>query len=277
MPEADVGGMPVLDDADFQRISELMFRVSGIRIADTKKMLVSGRLLKRLKALKLPDFHSYVLRLQQETSHEERRLVIDLLTTNETFFFREEAHFDFLRALIADHPGASWRMWSAACSTGEEVYSLAMLMDQLLAGGGQRWHLLGSDICRHALESADSAIYPLSRAKGIPESWLRHYCLRGVGEMEGFLQIQSRLRQQVSFRCINLNQPLPGDLPLFDIVFLRNILIYFDLAGKKALLERVLTRLRPGGYLFVGHSESLYGMDLPLTPCGSAVYYREEA
>ena len=110
MPVAEIGGMPVLDDADFQRISELMFRVSGIRIAENKKMLVSGRLLKRLKALKLPDFHSYVVRLQQDSAQEERRLVIDLLTTNETFFFREEAHFDFLRALIADHPGASWRM-----------------------------------------------------------------------------------------------------------------------------------------------------------------------
>lgn len=272
----ELTGLPALEDADFQRISELMFRVSGIRIEANKKMLVSGRLLKRLKALHLADFHSYVQRLQQDSAQEERRLVVDLLTTNETFFFREEAHFDFLRALIADHPGASWRMWSAACSSGEEVYSLAMLMDQLLPGS-QRWHLLGSDICRHALETASSAIYPLSRAKGVPDAMLRRYCLRGVGEMEGFLQIQPILRQQVSFRCINLNQPLPGDLPLFDVVFLRNILIYFDQVGKKTLLDRVLNRLHPGGYLFVGHSESLYGMDLPLTPCGSAVYFREEA
>lgn len=149
-----------------------------------------------------------------------------------------------------------------------------MLLDSLLPCSNS-WSLVGSDLCRHVLETAQSGIYPLSRAKAIPEEMLRKYCLKGVGSMDGYLQIQALLRQRVSFRCINLNDALPHDMPMFDVIFLRNILIYFDQTGKRELVSRVISRLQPGGYLFIGHSESLYGLNLPLTSCGSAVYYKE--
>ena len=117
----------------------------------------------------------------------------------------------------------------------------------------------------------------MSRAQGITAEFHKRYCLKGVGELEGLLQVKQELREKVSFYCINLNTNLPADLPVFDIIFLRNILIYFDVDGKRSIVERILSRLKPGGFLFIGHSESLYGLGLPLTSCGSAVYYHEPA
>lgn len=266
--------LPQMTDTDFGQVRDLMRHVSGITMAHHKKQLVAGRLIKRLRALGLETFRDYVLLLQRPEQHEERRLAVDLLTTNETFFFREEGHFHFLRAYLLDRESSPLRIWSAACSSGEEVYSLAMLLDSLLPCSNS-WSLVGSDLCRHVLETAQSGIYPLSRAKAIPEEMLRKYCLKGVGSMDGYLQIQALLRQRVSFRCINLNDALPHDMPMFDVIFLRNILIYFDQTGKRELVSRVISRLQPGGYLFIGHSESLYGLNLPLTSCGSAVYYKE--
>ena len=263
-----------MTDTEFGQVRTLMRDVSGIIMAPHKKQLAAGRLIKRLKALGLASFREYVQLLQQPDQHEERRLAVDLLTTNETFFFREEAHFQFLRSYLMDKGGAAIKIWSAACSSGEEVYSLAMLLDSLYPGQNN-WSLIGSDLCRHVLETAQQGIYPLSRASAIPQDMLRRYCLKGVGKMDGFIQMQNSLRQRVSFRCLNLNTALPNDLPFFDIIFLRNILIYFDAAGKKSIVSNVISHLSPGGFLFIGHSESLYGLDLPLTSCGSAIYFKE--
>lgn len=266
--------LPQLSDTEFGQVQTLMRQVSGIIMADHKKQLVAGRLMKRLTALGCRNFSEYVALLQDPAQQDERRLAVDLLTTNETFFFREEAHFQFLRAVLADWDSRPLRIWSAACSSGEEVYSICMLLHELLPGRNN-WSVLGSDLCRHALDSARSGIYPMSRAQGIPPAYLKRYCLKGIGELDGLLQVRPELQNNVSFRCINLNSPLPTDLPTFDLIFLRNILIYFDQRGKKAIVENVLSRLRKGGFLFIGHSESLYGLDLPVTSCGSAVYYHE--
>ena len=266
--------LPQLSDTEFSQLQTLMRQVSGIIMADHKKQLVAGRLMKRLKALGCRNFSEYVHLLSDPGHQDERRLAVDLLTTNETFFFREEPHFQFLRAVLADWDSRPLRIWSAACSSGEEVYSIAMLLHELLPGRNN-WSLLGSDLCRHALETASVGIYPMSRAQAIPPEYLKRYCLKGVGELDGLLQVKPELQTNVSFRCINLNARLPADLPTFDLIFLRNILIYFDTSGKKAIVENVLSRLKKGGGLFIGHSESLYGLDLPVTSCGSAVYYHE--
>lgn len=268
--------LPQLSDVEFVHVQKLMQNVSGIIMANHKKQLVAGRLLKRLKALGFESFSEYVALLEDPRQQDERRLAVDLLTTNETFFFREEAHFHFLKSIITDWDRRPLSIWSAACSSGEEVYSISMLLSDLLPGYSN-WSLVGSDLCRHALDSARQGIYPMSRAQGIPAEFLKRYCLKGVGELEGLLQVKQELREKVSFYCINLNTNLPADLPVFDIIFLRNILIYFDVDGKRSIVERILSRLKPGGFLFIGHSESLYGLGLPLTSCGSAVYYHEPA
>ncbi|MGL4207671.1 MAG: CheR family methyltransferase [Aeromonadaceae bacterium] len=263
---------PELSEPDFLEIRELMSRVSGIKMAPHKRQLVAGRLLKRLREHACDSFHEYVQILKAPTSEEERRLAVDLLTTNETFFFREEGHFRYLGRWLEGRTTLPLRVWSAACSSGEEIYSLAMVLQEARPAGG--WELLGSDLCRHVLAKAQQGIYPMSRAQGIPEAWLKRYCLKGVGEQEGYLQVASTLRSRVQFSCINLNESLPLEIGMFDVIFLRNILIYFDMPAKQAILARIAQRLKPDGLLFIGHSESLQGLALPLIPCDSAVYCR---
>lgn len=264
---------PVLEETEFRQIRELMRRVSGITMADHKRQLVAGRLMKRVRTLACASFADYVGILLAPASEEERRLAVDLLTTNETYFFREEGHFQFLRQWLLQQGTVPSRFWSAACSSGEEVYSLAMLLSDVLPQSS--WQLFGSDLCRHALQTAESAVYPLSRAEGIPVPWKKRYCLKGVGEMEGYLQICPALRRRATFRCLNLNESLPRDWGQFEVIFLRNMLIYFDAQGKQKIVQGLLPHLSTKGLLFVGHSETLQGLDLPLVPCGPSVYRRQ--
>ena len=233
--------LPSLNEHDFNIISHLMADISGIQMAAHKRALVSGRLMKRLRILQLDSFSDYVALLKNPQQQEERRIAVDLLTTNETFFFREKPHFDLLLKLLKQHPRRPLRLWSAACSSGEEVYSLAMTLNEGLEQG-THWEIIGSDLCRQALDKAKQAIYPLQRTENLPTEWL------------------------------NLNIPLPPTLGCFDIIFLRNMLIYFDPKTKQQILERIIAQLKPGGLLFVGHSEGLHGINLPITAYAPAVY-----
>lgn len=254
----------------FSRLQRLMKGASGIFLPPHKQALVSSRLQKRVRSLGLSGFREYVTYLDQ--TPEERRLAIDLLTTNETSFFREAKHFRLLQQLL---PGfkAPVRVWSAACSSGEEPYTLAMVMDQALEHDD--WRIVASDLSNQVLEKARNAVYPVRQEQSIERSLLVRYCLRGTGEASGFFQIKPELRQRVDFACINLNEPLPGDLGHFDVIFIRNVLIYFDQSGKRDILTRVLLQLKPGGYLFVGHSESLQGLGLGVTGVAPAVYRKD--
>ena len=237
--------LPSLNEHDFNIISHLMADISGIQMAAHKRALVSGRLMKRLRILQLDSFSDYVALLNNPQQQEERRIAVDLLTTNETFFFREKPHFDLLLKLLKQHPRRPLRLWSAACSSGEEVYSLAMTLNEGLEQG-THWEIIGSDLCRQALDKAKQAIYPLQRTENLPTEWL------------------------------NLNIPLPPTLGCFDIIFLRNMLIYFDPKTKQQILERIIAQLKPGGLLFVGHSEGLHGINLPVTAYAPAVYRKTE-
>jgi chemotaxis protein methyltransferase CheR len=237
--------LPSLNEHDFNIISHLMADISGIQMATHKRALVSGRLMKRLRILQLDSFSDYVALLKNPQQQEERRIAVDLLTTNETFFFREKPHFDLLLKLLKQHPRRPLRLWSTACSSGEEVYSLAMTLNEGLEQG-THWEIIGSDLCRQALDKAKQAIYPLQRTENLPTEWL------------------------------NLNIPLPPTLGCFDIIFLRNMLIYFDPKTKQQILERIIAQLKPGGLLFVGHSEGLHGINLPVTAYAPAVYRKTE-
>ena len=237
--------LPSLNEHDFNIISHLMADISGIQMATHKRALVSGRLMKRLRILQLDSFSDYVALLKNPQQQEERRIAVDLVTTNETFFFREKPHFDLLLKLLKQHPRRPLRLWSAACSSGEEVYSLAMTLNEGLEQG-THWEIIGSDLCRQALDKAKQAIYPLQRTENLPTEWL------------------------------NLNIPLPPTLGCFDIIFLRNMLIYFDPKTKQQILERIIAQLKPGGLLFVGHSEGLHGINLPVTAYAPAVYRKTE-
>lgn len=260
-----------LSDEDFRLFQNLFYQEIGLHLSPQKKMLVTGRLGKRLAGLGLSSFREYYNLLKSDRLGRELQQAIDLITTNETFFFREAKHFDVLKrdVIPSREAGRDLRIWSAACSTGEEPYSIAMVMHQLLGRFG--WELIASDISQRVLERAARGLYSTERIAGIPQDLLKAYCLRGRGEYEGMLLVERSLRELIEFRQVNLME-IPGDLGAFDAVFLRNVIIYFDHPTKQKVLNDVCRRLRPGGWLFLGHSESLAGMNAPLRSVGPSVY-----
>ncbi len=263
--------LPTLGDGEFRRLQTLMAQASGIVMAPNKRPLVAGRLMKRLRHYRLDNYADYLQLLDQPAYLKERRLVVDLLTTNETYFFREQPHFDFLGNWLSTRKGPL-RLWSAACSSGEEPYSLAMVIQEHLRSGD--WSILASDLSLSMLEKAAEGIYDMAQAKYFPQGWLQRHCLNGVGDMRGRFRVQAALRERVSLREINIVQPLPEGLGPFDVIFLRNVLIYFNNEEKQRIVQRLVHQLRPGGLLFIGHAESIHGFDLPVRLLNPSVYER---
>ena len=265
--------VPVLSDKEFGLLRDWVFTRAGISMSDAKKQLVMGRLQKRVLHHGLPSYGDYHRMISSGQAREESQIALDLLTTNETYFFREPKHFDFLnaRALPERLPGTKFRVWSAACSSGEEPWSIAMSLAEKLHDG--TWEIFASDLSTRVLAQAAAGHYAMERAEHIPRPLLSKYCLRGVGSQEGTFRIGQDLRRRVSFQQINLNEKLP-DVGQFDLIFLRNVLIYFNAETKAEVVRRLCAHLRPGGYFFCGHSESLHGMNLPLAPVQPAIYQR---
>lgn len=249
-----------ISDREFALFQGLMHNLAGVHLSSTKKPLVCGRLLRRLQQLGMASFGDYFRHIASGGAPAELQRAVDLLTTHETYFFREAKHFDFLsqRVLPAARPGTSFRAWSAASSSGEEAYSIAMVLMEHLSAA-QPWEVFGSDIGAEVLDKARSGIYSTERIQHLPPAYLQRYCLRGVGRKEGTLRIDEALRSRVRFAQVNLNSPLP-DIGQFNVIFLRNVLIYFDPSTKRQVVERLTQQLKPGGWLFIGHSESLNGI-----------------
>ena len=260
-----------ISDKEFSQFQELIYRLAGIHLSSAKKALVSGRLAKRLTQYRLGSYGDYFKLLTASHHSEELQVAVDLLTTNETYFFREPKHFDFLRVqVLANHkPGNSFRVWSAACSSGEEPYSISMVLADHL--GGSHWEVVASDISTRVLEKARAGHYPMDRTEGISREHLSRYCLKGVGAQEHTLLVDKALRDRVNFLQVNLNQPLPS-LGVFDVIFLRNVMIYFDQETKRQIVQRMMPLLKPGGHFLVGHSESLNGVADALHPLAPSIY-----
>ena len=259
-----------ISDQEFGRFQRFIYEAAGISLSPAKKALVCGRLSKRLQARQLASFTDYFKLLTTEAGREEAQTAIDLLTTNETYFFREPRHFDVLReAAIAAGSMQPFRVWSAASSSGEEAYSMAMVLADTL--GTSSWEVLGTDISTRVLQRARTGHYPLSRAQHIPPAYLKRYCLRGVGEHEGTLLVERALRQRVKFAQANLNDALP-QLGSFDVIFLRNVMIYFNADTKRQVVARVISLLKPGGCLCIGHSESLNDITDAVRPLAPSIY-----
>jgi chemotaxis protein methyltransferase CheR len=258
-----------LSDLEFAHFRKFIHGIAGIHLSPAKKALVAGRLAKRLRFHGLSSFGEYYRLLSDRP--EERQIAVDLLTTNETHFFREPRHFDLLReGLLSDHPrGRTFRVWSAACSSGEEVYTLAMVLADVL--GDSPWEVLGSDLSTRMLAQGESGLYPMARAAELSGERLKKYCMKGVGSKDGSFVVSPRLRARVRFTQINLTEPLPAT-GVFDAIFLRNVMIYFQSDTKRQVVEQLLTRLRPGGWLFIGHSESLNGLVDGLETVAPSVY-----
>jgi len=270
-----------LTEQEFTLFQRLILREAGIFLSEAKRALLVGRLIRRVRELELPTFGAYYSRIAGGDAQELVRL-LDAIATNETHFFREPKQFE----LLEDRVCGEWlvqaaaaqrarrvRVWSAACSTGEEPYSIAMvLLDRL----GEDWDLeiVASDLSTKVLDRAAQAVFPIGRADEIPEHYRRRFMLRGIGPEEGNCRAGKAVRAPVRFERINLNDdeyPVTG---MFDAIFCRNVLIYFDSPSRMRVIERLTRRLVPGGYLFLGHAESAARTATDLRPVMPAVYQR---
>ncbi len=285
-PAGEQGGLlRLIDDRDFLRFQALVQREAGIFLSPVKKALLVGRLAKRLRELGLATYREYYERAASDPAELVRML--DCISTNETHFFREPRHFQFLEEEIFPRWRAEAdaglrprraRIWSAACSTGEEPYTLAMvLLAAFPPSSGWDLDILASDISTRVLERGRNALYPISKAHEIPERYRKAFMLRGVADQAGLMRAGPEIRGLVRFSRVNLNDAAWPGLGEFDVVFCRNVLIYFAPATKERVVGRLIERLKPGGHLFLGHAESLIGMAHPVRSVLPTVYVSASA
>jgi chemotaxis protein methyltransferase CheR len=272
-------------DRVFQRFSSFIYENVGIKMPPAKKTMLEGRLQKRLKALGMDSFEEYSDFVFSRKEHDSELIhLINVITTNKTDFFREPVHFDFLvksalPSILSGHREMlrePLRIWSAGCSSGEEPYTLAMVLSEFSEKFPDfRFSILASDISTQILETAKVAIYPEERTDTIPLSIKKKYLLRNKNPALSLVRINPRLRSTVSFRRINFMDDDFGIAEKMDIIFCRNVVIYFDKQTQQTLMRKFYRQLRPGGYLFIGHSETLSGLDVDFKPVASTVYRKE--
>ncbi len=269
---------------DFRRLSEFIESELGIKMPDSKKTMLECRLQKRLRILGMKLFSDYCDYLfSSEGVESELVHMIDMVTTNKTDFFREPQHFDYLvqevlpEMVKSQGAGINSRfmVWSAGCSTGEEPYTMAMVLNEFAdkyPGLGFQYMILATDVSSRVLEVAERGIYPEERMSPVPMPLKKKYLLRGKGEKRGLVRIVPELRSLVKFRRLNFMEGDFGMREPLNIIFCRNVFIYFDKPTQEKLLNRFCRHIVPGGYIFIGMSETLSGMDLPLTRVNPSIY-----
>ncbi len=267
-----------ITDKEFEKFRTLVYEESGINLNDGKKPLVISRLSKRLRALRLDTFQAYYDHVVGDPTGEEFTKMLDLLSTHKTDFVREPAHFNFLRERIM--PGLARerriRIWSAACSSGEEPYSIAMTVFDAALPMHWDCKILASDLSTRVLAKATRGVYGKDRVANMPAELVRRHFLKGKDETAGRVLIKSHLSNMVVFRRINLmddRYPIRASL---DVIFCRNVMIYFDKRTQEQLLAKFCRYLKPGGYLFVGHSESLQWLKHSFRYVAPTIYVKEK-
>jgi chemotaxis protein methyltransferase CheR len=267
-----------MSEREFRGFRELVYRESGIHISEHKRELLVARLSRRIRTLGMVRFGEYLALVERES--QERVEMLDRIVTNETRFFREPKQFEFLETEVVPRWRAEAekrlrprrvRVWSAGCSTGQEPYSIAMTLLSHLEG----WdvEVLATDISNRALRQAMAGVWPADKAPEIPEAYRKSFMLRGVRSQDGRMSATEQTRAAIRFQRLNLNDELP-ELGVFDLIFCRNVLIYFDVPSRTQAVTRILSRLAPSGFLFLGHSESLLSSGLRLRPVAPSVYTR---
>ena len=280
MPEiafVDTGSFaPVLGDAEFEFIRHVVGENAGIVLGPNKRQLVQGRLTRRLRELRLSSYREYCEHVRR-SGPEELVGLINALTTNVTAFFRENHHFEALaeymlpEAMRRNAGTRRVRIWSAGCSTGEEAYCAAIAAAAVIPPAGWDFKVLATDIDSEVIAFAQQGVYPLDRVAALPTERLRAYFQKGNGLQAGKAIVKVQLRSLVTFRVLNLLQPWPMHGP-FDVIFCRNVMIYFDQATRERLVNRFAEMLAPGGYLCIGHAESLHNLEAPVRAVGKTIY-----
>lgn len=273
-----------MSDRDYETIAAMVERLLGIKMSRAKKPMIASRLLRRLRTLRMSSYASYCAHLRTPRGMDsERTHLLDLITTHKTDFFREPQHFEILRNDIL----SSWtagrggegalRVWSAGCSNGQEVYTLAMVLATALGlarAGSREFSILGTDVSSSCVEKAALAIYTDTEIEGIPGDARNRFLLRSRNSTERKYRIVPELRARAEFRTLNFMDS-PWRVEMMDVVFCRNVLIYFSPDVQHTILSRLCQHLRPGGYLFISHSEALPGGALPLTSLGRSVFKKK--
>ena len=259
-----------INDIEYQKFRNIIYTTTGIDLKANKKNLIESRLMKRLRDRNVDSYSDYYNIITQDK--KELQLMINQVTTNETSFFRENKHFDYLVRKILPNLKERVNIWSAASSIGVEAYTIAMVVDETLSPRHLPFKIFASDINIDVLQQAKEAVYDLRFSENIPKNYLKRYCLKGVGEMSNKFAINEYLKQKLSFAQINLTKPISPQIGEFDIIFLRNVLIYFDIQTKKDVVKYVLQRLKKGGYFFIGHSETLFNINDEVVQVMPTVY-----
>jgi chemotaxis protein methyltransferase CheR len=258
----------------FLAVRDYAYRTAGIELQDGKQEMVAARLWKRARALGFHSAEDYFDAVQRDTGGDLQVDILDALTTNYTSFFREPAHFDFLRDKIIPvlRRRSQFTIWTAASSSGEEPYSIAVTLVEALGDAAFRQaRVRASDISTKVLRSAEAGIYAEEKFRNLSTDWRSRYLLRGKGEQAGNFRFRAEIRKMMQFERINLMEPLPAEGP-FPLIFLRNIMIYFDRPTQEKVVAAMSAKLEPGGYLFIGHSESLNGIQHSLEHVQVAIY-----
>lgn len=261
----------VWTDGDFTRIKALIYKRAGISLHDGKHAMVYSRVSRRLRDTGHTSFKAYLDWLEQHDGAEWQEF-INALTTNLTAFFRELHHFTILDELMRARRGHDWRIWCSAASTGEEPYSIAMTASEALGSSGS-FHLVNSDIDTKVLATAAQGVYKSDGVKGLSPERLQRFFMRGKGSNAGLMRVKPELQKHMEFLSVNLIEELPFNEP-FDIVFCRNVMIYFDAETQRRVLERIHRVMKPGGMLFVGHAENFSDARKLFELRGKTVYER---
>lgn len=269
----------------FHKFQRLIYAETGIWLGGSKTALLCGRLYRRLRELQIPSLKAYYERVSIPAEEEERARMIDAITTNETRFFREPKQFEFLvRSVLplwrqeadSGKRRKEIRIWSAGCSSGEEPYTIAMLLEEnLRAQDAWDFRILATDISNRVLEKARKGIYAVSRSNELPSELLLSYMLRGTGEREGEMKVKIEVQGRVDFGRLNLNDESSSPGGPFDAIFCRNVLIYFDQQSKQRVVNKLVRHLAPNGFLFVGHAEILANMTDELRNLESNIYVKK--
>ncbi|MCX6959602.1 MAG: protein-glutamate O-methyltransferase [Verrucomicrobia bacterium] len=266
----------------YRTIVDLIYQHSRIRLGDDKQTLLANRLRKRLLQLNMTSYEEYCSLLETPGAHDEIEHLVDLISTNHTRFYREPDHFSFLTFSILPpliprllEGGSPLRIWSAASSSGEEPYTLAIILSEYLRDHpAVTWKIEATDISRRIVAKAERAIYRMDAVEPVPPELLKRYFQKGVGDYEGHCRVRPELKEKVRFERVNLFQP---EYPVAfnqHVIFCRNVMIYFDLQSREVAVNRLSRHLAPGGYLIVGHSESLMGVNHDLVSVKQGVYQK---
>jgi chemotaxis protein methyltransferase CheR len=266
-------------ETDFIKISRLVYDQCGINLHDGKKELIKARLGKRIRAGNFASFRDYYDYVLQDQSGDEMIQLLDSISTNFTHFFRENQHFEYLkhdflpsRKARVGNGSKKLRIWSAGCSTGEEPYTIAItILESLSAASGLDMKILATDLSTKVLATAQAGVYLREKVQSLPQELIRKYFLRGENRWQNYVKIKPQVKSLVTFQRLNFMNSFSFNEP-FDCIFCRNVMIYFDKETRTHLVNRFYEQLDKGGIFFIGHSESLSGMDHPFQYVKPAIY-----